>query len=345
MACPDDGMECDCTVATSTTGEASGRPVPARPAGGSTSTSAVVAVQPCRAAGAAAVAQELGCGRTEERVRQRAATVAVGAGTVAVSSADGGVGRSTLVAALGGLLALNCPGPVVAVDRTAKAWGGLVHRVGRQRPGSVWDAATHLPALTGAQLLARWAQRGPTGLLALVGEVEMRMGRRPPVTAETEPVVAALRSCCPLVLQDLPAADVRGTWRALAAAHAPVLVARAATDSLQHTRRLLCQLREVGLATVADSAVLVVMATCPTPARQIRPALRQAVGDVDALVAVPYDPGLARPAPLDPRSLHRTTQRALLEVADALLSRCTEGPQPDGGPREPCCAAHPEPAS
>jgi MinD-like ATPase involved in chromosome partitioning or flagellar assembly len=328
-------------VATSTTPEASCRPVPARPAGSGTGGSEVVAVHPRAGARVPAVAQELGCGRTEERVRQRAAMVAVGAGTVAMSSADGGVGRSTLVAALGGLLALNCAGPVVAVDRTAKAWGGLVHRVGYQRPGSVWDAATHLPGLTGAQLLARWAQRGPTGLLALVGEVEMRMGRRPPVTAETEPVIAALRACCPLVLQDLPAADVRGTWRALAAARAPVLVARAATDSLQHTRRLLCQLREVGLATVADSAVLVVMATCPTPARQIRPALRQAAADVAALVVVPYDPGLARPTPLDPRSLHRTTQRALLEVADALLARCAGDPNPDGGPREPRCAVDP----
>ena len=80
-----------------------------------------------------------------EQVWRDAAALAPGS-LLAVSSADGGVGRSTLVAALGSLLTLAVPGPVIAVDANPRPWGGLGERVGAGS-GSVWDSFRELPRL------------------------------------------------------------------------------------------------------------------------------------------------------------------------------------------------------
>jgi len=266
------------------------------------------------------VPREFGSGPQVERVWLMAASLRPPCPLVCVSSADGGVGRSTLVAALGGLLALACPEPVVAVDMTGRAWGGLVHRVGRRHESSVWDAAGTIDQVASRATIERVAQVGPTGLHALVGEMEMTSLRRPPSADEAARLARRLRTLYPLALLDLPAADVQATWVALRAV-VPVLVARATTDSLQHTLRLLAQLRAVGLTAVADRSVLVVMATSPHASWEMRAVQRQAA-TAGNVVPVPYDPGLADPAPIDVRRLRRVTRTALLDVAAAVLTRC-----------------------
>jgi MinD-like ATPase involved in chromosome partitioning or flagellar assembly len=245
---------------------------------------------------------------------------------VGVSSADGGVGRSTLVAALGGLLALACPTPVVAVDVTVRAWGGLGDRVGRTGPGTIWDAVAAGEQLD-PQVLAHVTQSGPTGLRTLVGEVEMTSRRRPPTVLEVAVTVGRLRAWAPLVVLDLPTAETAGIWQALGWSAAPVLVARATQESVRHTLRLIAALRAGGLGATADAAVVVVMATSPMADRQVRAAERQMSGVVGAVVRVPYDAALARCAPVDPRSLRRTTRAALVEVAAAVLAHCPADPQ------------------
>lgn len=272
------------------------------------------------------VPREFGWGSLVEQVWLQAASLRPGCPMVGVSSADGGVGRSTLVAALGGLLALACPTPVVAVDVTARAWGGLGDRVGRTGPGTIWDAVCAGEQLD-PHVLDHLAQSGPTGLRVLVGEVEMASGRRPPTVLEVAVTVGRLRRWVPMVVLDLPTAETAGIWRALGWSAAPVLVARATQDSMRHTLRLIAALRAGGLGATADAAVVVVMATSPVTDRQVRAAQRQLSGVVGAVVRVPYDAGLARCAPVDPRSLRRATRAALVEVAAAVLARCPADPQ------------------
>ncbi|KAB1139351.1 hypothetical protein F6X68_23820 [Micromonospora sp. AMSO12t] len=86
------------------------------------------------------IPREFGAGRRVESLWWRAALLSEGCPLACVSSADGGVGRSALTASLGGLLALAVPDPVVAVDATLRAWGGLEHRVARRTSSTVWDA-------------------------------------------------------------------------------------------------------------------------------------------------------------------------------------------------------------
>jgi MinD-like ATPase involved in chromosome partitioning or flagellar assembly len=274
-----------------------------------------------------AIPAEFGSGATARGVWLRAARLGLGCPVVAVSSTDGGVGRSTLVAALGGLLALACPPTVIAVDMTGRAWGGLGHRVGRAHPGTVWDAVRDHESLTDRPSVQRWTQCGPSGLLALVGEPEMTRTRRPPVGAETAVVIDALRTLYPIAVLDLPPIEVSETWTLLGAARAPVLVARATADSLRHTMGLLDQLRATGRGPVAEAAVVAVMAQCPSTPPEVRAVQRQTRVAAADLVAVPYDRGLARAAPLDPRHLRARTRKALLALAAAVLARCPTDPE------------------
>jgi MinD-like ATPase involved in chromosome partitioning or flagellar assembly len=200
-------------------------------------------------------------------------------------------------------------------------WGGLGARVGRQNAGTVWDVVRDLSAVTNRSDIERWVQLGTTGLLALVGETE-GVERRPPRDDEAAAVAERVRDLFPLTVGDLPAALTTGVWRTLAAATAPVLVARATADSLRHTLRLLTHLAAAGYARVARDCVLVVMATAPSVPRQVRAVVRQADGVAGAVHTVPYDPSLARPEPVDPRRLRRRTRNALVLVADAVLQRC-----------------------
>ncbi|WP_212993514.1 MinD/ParA family ATP-binding protein [Actinoplanes auranticolor] len=268
------------------------------------------------------VPHEFGPADVAERVWVRAAALQPAA-LVAVSSADGGVGRSTLVAALGGVLALAVPDPVIAVDMNPVPWGGLDERIGRSNAGTVWDAVRDLHTLTSRREIDRWAQHGLSGLLALVGETEGR-GRRPPRHDEAAAVVEAVRRVYPLTICDVMPALITGVWRTLAAAHAPVLVARATTDSLRHTMRLVAHLRAAGYGAVADRSVLAVVASSPDIDRAVRAVVQQATTVVPAVVPIPFDAQLARPEPIDVRRLRKPTRHALVQLADAVIQRCAD---------------------
>lgn len=268
------------------------------------------------------VPHEFGPASLAERVWLSAAALQPAA-AVAVSSADGGVGRSTLVAALGGVLALAVPDPVIAVDMNPVPWGGLRERIGRSNAGTIWDAVRDLETLTSRREIQRWTQRSPSGLLALIGETEGQ-GRRPPRYDEADAVVTAVRWQYPLTICDTMPALITGVWRTLATAHAPILAARATTDSLHHTMRLLAHLRAAGYGSVVDRTVLVVIATSPATDRDVRAVVQQAVAVVPAVVAIPFDPQLARAEPVDVRRLRKHTRHALVQLADAVIKFCVD---------------------
>lgn len=241
---------------------------------------------------------------------------------LAVSSADGGVGRSTLVAALGSLLALAVPGPVVAVDANPRPWGGLGERVGPGSP-TIWDAVRELPRLNDRTEVERWTRCGPSGLLALAGEVDVTRHRHPPTHQEALAVAETLRTLYPLVLLDLMMAEARSVWRAQADASAALLVARATSESIQHTLRLLTYQQSDRTPQAPAAPLLVVMSTSPRTSGDVRAVLRQAGSVAAAVHAIPYDPMLADATPIDVRRLAKATRRALLELAADILHRCT----------------------
>ncbi len=241
--------------------------------------------------------------------------------SVAVSCADGGVGRSTLVAALGSLLALACPDPVVAVDATERGWGGLAERVDADNAGSISDAIDTIDADPDHGFAGFvWARTGPSGLRALLNDRFTPKAQRLDDLAQVLTVADTLRPWHAAVLLDLPVADTRRVWLALAQADVPVLVARASTDSLRHTLQLLTAMGEADFTDVVRRVVVVISCTQPSPPKAVQAVARQLTDQVAALVTVPYDPGLAAPEPVDVRRLNRRTRRALLRVAAAVVS-------------------------
>ncbi|WP_432983297.1 hypothetical protein [Dactylosporangium sp. CA-233914] len=289
------------------------------------------------------VPREFGGGPIVERLWQAAARLPVGGALIGVSSADGGVGRSTTTAALGGVLACAVSGLVLAVDATGRSWGGLTERVA-DGDGTVWDAVAGLNAADtndgqnrprvhtdldiDLDTVLGWTRRTPAGLHALVAEPQRTAQRRPPVLRETRTAVDRLHQHFSVALLDLPAADTRPAWQSLRDVTVPILVARAAADSLRHTQRLLAQLRAAGLGDVVDRTLLAVVATVPNPPREATALGRQTAELVRRVVEVPYDPHLARPEPVDPRRTRRATRQALLELAAACLTRS----KPSAGP-------------
>ncbi|WP_203383730.1 MinD/ParA family ATP-binding protein [Paractinoplanes ovalisporus] len=200
-------------------------------------------------------------------------------------------------------------------------WGGLADRIGRQSTATVWDTVRDLNSLTSAEEIQRWTQRGPTGLLALAGETEGQ-GRRPPQHDEAAAVVEVVRRLVAVTVCDVMPALITGVWRTLHTAQAPVIVARASTDSIRHSLRLLAHLRAAGYGPVADRAVLAVSATSPRIAREVRAVLKQARSAVPTIVSIPFDVGLSVPEPIDVRRLRKQTRHALVHLAEQVLLRC-----------------------
>jgi MinD-like ATPase involved in chromosome partitioning or flagellar assembly len=225
------------------------------------------------------------------------------------------------------VLALAMTRPPLALDAGCRSWGGLAHRVRRRHAASVWDAHVHLDRMGDRAWVDRIVEHGPTGLHALVCEEHADSGRRPVTFQELVPVIGQLRAMYPLMLLDLRTADTSWTWQALSWGEAPLLVARASPDSVLHTMRLQSQLRAIGFTDVTERMVLVVVATKRHVEAEVRAAERQAATVFSAVIRVPYDPGLARAAPIDPRRLRRRTKTALLKVAEAIVGRCPADPQ------------------
>ncbi|MET7391890.1 hypothetical protein ABZS66_00115 [Dactylosporangium sp. NPDC005572] len=271
--------------------------------------------------GIVVVPREFGAGRVVDQLWQRAARLPIGTSLIGLTSADGGVGRSTLTAALGGLLALAAMHPVLAVDATARPWSGLTDRV-RGDGGTLWDALQAVK--TGARVYGfgaarSWTRRGATGVYALTAEPQRTPQRRPPTFTEAVQVISALGPHTSAVVAELPVADVSGVWRYLTVVTAPVLVARASVDGVRHALHLLAQLRAGGLDAVADRAVLAVVASAPQPPREVRAVCHQAASRVRSVVRVPFDEHLARPEPVDVRRCRRATRVALVALAAACM--------------------------
>ncbi|MGI5215107.1 MinD/ParA family ATP-binding protein [Plantactinospora sp. CA-290183] len=208
---------------------------------------------------------------------------------------------------------------MIAIDATGRNWGGLGHRIGRANPSSVWDAVHHACDFADRATVDRFVQYGPTGLHALVGEPETTNGRRPPMLYETYTLVQHLRHLYRIAILDLPVVELRGTWSPLQGASIPLLVARADTESVQHTLRLLTQLR--GLADgMAERVILVMVVSRPRALRELRAARYQAVGAVPHVVVVPFDPILTRAEPIDVRQLAKATRRAFVDLATAVVA-------------------------
>jgi MinD-like ATPase involved in chromosome partitioning or flagellar assembly len=236
-----------------------------------------------------------------------------------VISAEGGVGRSTLTLAVGGVIAHLTPRLVLAVDAAQRPFSGLRPRTEFRSAATTWDAlqAPHmLAAEASAQLIT---QTDCSGLHILVAEEELTAGRRPLTLPELGRSLSYAHCIYGAMVVDLPPfAPVAAG--AVANAAGLLVVCRATVTSLQHARRLLTLIAPSG--TTRPSGQRWVVAVNETSPRVSRETVAQATllssSPIDAVVHVPYDPGLTE-GPIDVLRLKRRTRAALVNLADALI--------------------------
>lgn len=254
-------------------------------------------------------------------------------------SADGGVGRSTLTAAVGGILAHASPWPTLAVDAASRPFSGLRQRAAVRNPHTVWDAARTPELLGAAHTADQVTQVDPNGLFILAGEEENTPTRRP---LSLDELGVALR-CTPrafgAILLDFDpfAAPMLG---AVLYASAVLIVARATPESVAHTAQLLTTWQQLtGDAGTAARCVVAVNATGPRVPRALsaHEALLSHTGA--PLVRIPHDPALAR-GPITVTQLRRRTRRSLVILSAALAGAVIPAPTPT--PMSPALTPAPE---
>ncbi|WP_439681739.1 MinD/ParA family ATP-binding protein [Embleya sp. MST-111070] len=256
---------------------------------------------------------------------------------VALTAPAGGVGVSTVTAALGALLALAAPeaAPPLAIDAGTRAWSGLPARVGPPGEATFND----LLAREGSEAMPHhearaFTHQGPTGLEMLAGESRPGGdGARPPMTAGAlYRVLTRLRGAYPLVLVDAPAAGDAVCEQALRRSTTAVLVARASSDGTEHALAFLAWLRSLGHDRLVDGAVVVVNEVAPGPPREVRAGERVLARQVRAVVRLPYDRELAKPEPVRPTALGKAARGALLEIAAAVVAGWESTASAQAGP-------------
>ncbi|MFE5327240.1 MinD/ParA family protein [Embleya sp. NPDC056575] len=256
---------------------------------------------------------------------------------VALTAPAGGVGVSTLTAALGALLALAAPeaAPPLAIDAGTRAWSGLPARVGSSGEATFNDLLVREgPEAMSHHEARACMQLGPTGLEMLAGESRPGLdGARPPMSAGAlYRVLARLRGAYPLVLVDAPAAGDPVCEQALRRSTTAVLVARASSDGTEHALAFLAWLRSLGHDRLVDGAVVVVNEVAPGPPREVRAGERVLARQVRAVVRLPYDRELAKPEPVRPMALGKAARGALLEIAAAVVAGWESTASAQAGP-------------
>jgi MinD-like ATPase involved in chromosome partitioning or flagellar assembly len=237
---------------------------------------------------------------------------------VPVISAEGGVGRSTLTLAVGGVTARNCRQSVLAVDAAHRPWSGLRPRSIFRSHATSWDVyqAPHMLASKPAARLA--TQTDPSGLNILVAEEDLTPPRRPITLPELGRALGYAYRSFEALLIDLPpfAPSMAG---AIANATGVLVVCRAKDESLAHVQRLLSVIWPMGgRALMTTRCVVAVNSTSPRVEREVAAREAMLASSGVAVMRMPYDPGLAG-GPIDVMRLKRRSRAVLENISRILL--------------------------
>ncbi|MFB7276266.1 MinD/ParA family protein [Streptomyces hydrogenans] len=235
---------------------------------------------------------------------------------IAVIGLNGGAGKTTTTLALGAVLARERADRVVAVDASPDS-GALGRRVRRQSGATVLDLVAALPRLRTYMDIRAFTSQTPSGLEVVAHDPDpadpRALGER-----EYRQVVEVLAGQYPLVLTDSGTGMPHDVLCAvLDTADQLVVAATPGEDGMSGAGMVFDRLAALGHEDKAREAVTVVTGVRSSPGR---PALDdEAVARLRqrcrAVVAVPYDPRLARGGEVDPETVRGRTRDAYRELA------------------------------
>jgi MinD-like ATPase involved in chromosome partitioning or flagellar assembly len=241
---------------------------------------------------------------------------------IAVTSLAGGVGRTTVTAAVGQMLATVRQAPVVAVDATAQPQGMLASRLERTTSATAHELLA-APASVEAAAASSFLNRDPSGLLVLAGD-RPATGARMLAPGAVAAAIVRLSAWYPLTLADFaasPADPAAWPWIRMRASTV-LVVARATGPDLSMVAEAIPVLMRAGLAAQAGRIVVVANQTTPGRlSREAQVAEQLAAARVKSVVRLPYDDKLAEGRPIHIGGLRRRTRMALLQIAAACGAR------------------------
>jgi MinD-like ATPase involved in chromosome partitioning or flagellar assembly len=238
---------------------------------------------------------------------------------IAVSSINGGVGKTTVAACVGLVLAEHRGDRIVALDASPNP-GTLADRLTGDVSMTVRDMVGHVGSLRSLADVARYT--------SLAGRLQVLASDQDPAMtesfdrAEYERVCTVLRRFYNVVITDsgsgLVHSAIAGT---LALADSLVIVGSPAADGASRADKTLDWLIVRGHAEQVADAVLVL--TCDRAGRHIDTARvrRHFEGRCRAVVEVPFDPHLAAGALIDIDRLRPATHDAFRALAAHLADR------------------------
>jgi MinD-like ATPase involved in chromosome partitioning or flagellar assembly len=238
---------------------------------------------------------------------------------IAVSSINGGVGKTTVAACVGLVLAEHRGDRVVALDASPNA-GTLADRLTGDVSMTVRDMVGQVESLGSLADVARYT--------SLAGRLQVLASEQDPAMSvaldrdEYERVCTVLRRFYNVVITDsgsgLVHSAVGGT---LALTDSLVIVGSPTADGASRVNKTLDWLTVRGHAERVADAVLVL--TCDRADKHIDIARvrRHFEGRCRAVVEVPFDPHLATGARIEPARIRPATQDAFRELAAHLADR------------------------
>ncbi|MEU1419774.1 MinD/ParA family protein [Kitasatospora sp. NPDC005751] len=251
---------------------------------------------------------------------------------IAVISATGNVGKTSLVRALGAMLATERGEPVAAVDAGAPYPNSPVRPAGPPARVGITELAAALRGGGPAAVDPRpYLSPTPSGLAVLAGPVYPAVGR-PLDEGDYRAVLAALAERYPLTLTDAGAGLLDGPMRGvLDLADQLVLVTTPSVDGAGRATATLDLLHAHGYGELAERSVTAISAV-PGAGRPVHPAdLRAYFGTrCRGVVEVPFDEHLAAAAESEPGRLGHRTRRAVRELAALIGDELWRAGRPTG---------------
>jgi MinD-like ATPase involved in chromosome partitioning or flagellar assembly len=238
---------------------------------------------------------------------------------IAVSSINGGVGKTTVAACLGLVLAANRGDRIVALDACPNA-GTLADRLTGDASVTVRDMIGHVESMHSLADVARFT--------SLAGRLQVLASEQDPAMseafdrAEYERVCTVLRRFYNVVITDsgsgLVHSAIAGT---LALADSLVIVGSPTADGASRANKTLDWLIVRGHADLVADAVLVL--TCDRAGKHIDTARvrRHFEGRCRAVVEVPFDPHLATGARIELDRIRPATHDAFRTLAAHVADR------------------------
>jgi MinD-like ATPase involved in chromosome partitioning or flagellar assembly len=236
-----------------------------------------------------------------------------GARQIAVTSIKGGVGKTTVAACLGLMLAEYRGDGVVAVDADPDA-GTLADRLSGEPTSTVRDLLTHLDSISSLSELGRYT--------SLAGRLRVLAGDQDPAMSEAfrreeyQEVCGALARFFDIVITDSGTGMVHSAMRGtLEIADRLIVVGTPTVDGASRASKTLDWLFAHGHEKLAEEAVLVLSQDRGSE-RVDAGALREHFAARCAhVVEVPADPHLYSGGRIDPALLRPETREAYLQLA------------------------------